>query len=291
MSMKGERQLELERARREALRLEQVRAECRALKAVCESELSGVRDAAVQQYAAAELRELVGALREADTRVQDAPEATLEQLHGLQQQLTTTLLQAEARARSWSESQAQARARLHALKGRIEAVSQAQQEGAAAGLAEARRLVDEARTQADRGADDDAQRHLEQAEQALAGARTAALDEKVRREVVKGLLGTLKGMGFVIVGPQLSADVVLLEGRLPSGRRARFEVKLDGQLAFDLDGYEGRSCAQEMEKVETAMRNRFGVTMGPPQVVWKNPDRLSQGALELPGSGKSRSGR
>jgi len=291
MSMKGERQLQLERARREALRLEQVRGECRALVAVCESTMSGVRDAAVQQYAAAELRELVGALRDAGTRVQEAPDATLEQLQGLQHRLTTTLVHAEARARSWSEAQTQTRARLQALDGRIEAVSQTQKEGAAAGLAEARRLVEEARTQAERGADDDAQRHLEHAEQALATARTAALDEKVRREVVKGLLGTLKGLGFVTVGPQLSADIVILEGRLPSGRRARFEVKLDGQLAFDLDGYEGRSCAQEMEKVETAMRNRFGVTMGPPQVVWKNPDRLSQGALELPGGGKSRGGR
>ncbi len=291
MSMKGERQLQLERARREALRLEQVRSECRALVAVCTSTMSGVRDVAVQQYAAADLRELVGALREADTRIQEAPDATLEQLQGLQHRLATTLVRAEARARSWSEAQAQARARLQALDGRIEAVAQTQKEGAAAGLAEARRLVEEARNQVDRGADEDAQRRLEQAEQTLATVRTEALDEKVRREVVKGLLGTLKGLGFVIVGPQLSADVVILEGRLPSGRRARFEVKLDGQLAFDLDGYEGRSCAQEMEKVETAMRNRFGVTMGPPQVVWKNPDRLSQGALELPGGGKSRSGR
>ncbi|MFP2905185.1 hypothetical protein ACLESD_09030 [Pyxidicoccus sp. 3LFB2] len=291
MSMNGERALQLERARREALRLEQVRSECRALLAVCTGTISGVRDVAVQQYAAAELREQVGALRKVESRVQEAPDAALEQLQTLQQRLTSTLAAAQARSRAWSEAQVQAQARLEALAGRIEAVTTSQKQQTGPGLEEARRLAQDARTHAGRGAEAEAQRCLEQAEQALDSARAAVLEEKVRKEVVRGLLATLRDMGFVIVGPSLSADIVILEGRLPSGRRARFEVKTDGQLSFDLDGYEGRTCAQDMEKVETAMRDRFGVTMGPPQVVWKNPDRLSQGALELPGGNRTRGGR
>jgi len=291
MSIKGERALQLERARREALRLEQVRSESRALIAVCQETIAGVRDAAVQQYAAAELRELVGAFRGAEARVQEAPDAALEQIQGLQQRLTSALAAAQARSRARSEAQIEAQARLETLAGRIEAVSSAQKNQTGPEMEEARRLVQDARTLAGRGADAEARQHLEQAERALGSARAASLDEKVRKEVVRGLLSTLKDMGFVIIGPSLSADVVILEGRLPSGRRAHFEVKVDGQMSFDLDGYEGRTCAQDMEKVETAMRDRFGVTMGPPQVVWKNPDRLSQGALELPGGNRSRGGR
>ncbi|MBZ4402221.1 hypothetical protein [Myxococcus sp. AS-1-15] len=291
MSMKGERELQLERARREALRLEQVRGESRALLAVCNETIAGVRDAAVQQYAAAELRELVSALNEAGARVQEAPDAALERIQGLQQRLTSALAAAQARSRAWSEAQVQAQARLEALAGRIEAVTAAQKHQTGPELEEARRRVQDARTHAGRGAEAEARQCLEQAEQALDSARAASLEEKVRKEVVRGLLTTLKEMGFVIVGPTLSADIVILEGRLPSGRRARFEVKVDGQMSFDLDGYEGRTCAQEMEKVETAMHDRFGVTLGPPQVVWKNPDRLSQGALELPGGNRSRGGQ
>jgi hypothetical protein len=245
----------------------------------------------VQQYAAAELRVLTGSLREAAGRVNEAPDASHERLQGLQQQLTSAIAGAQARSRAWSEAQVQTQARLEAVAGRIEAVAATQQQRTGSEVEEARRLLRDARTHAERGAEPESRQCLEQAERALDSARTASLDEKVRKEVVRSLLGTLKDLGFVVAGPQLSADIVVLEGRLPSGRRARFEVKLDGQLRFDLDGYEGRTCAEDMEKVETAMRDRFGVTMGPPQVVWKNPDRLSQGALDVPGGSRSRSGR
>jgi hypothetical protein len=291
MSIKGERELQLERARREALRLEQVRSEGRALLTVCQETIAGIRDPVVQQYAAAGLRELVDGLREAGARVQQAPEAALEQIQALQQRLTSTLAAAQARSRAWSDTQTQAQAWLEALAGRIEAVTASQSNQTGAELERARHLTQDARAHAGRGAEAEARQCLEQAERALDSARAVGLEEKVRKELVRGLLATLKELGFVIVGPNLSADIVILEGRLPSGRRARFEVKVDGQMSFDLDGYEGRTCAQDMEKVETAMRDRFGVTMGPPQVVWKNPDRLSQGALELPGGTRSRSDR
>lgn len=291
MSMEGERQLELERRRREELRLEQVRGECQALFQGCRATLAEIRDPAVQQYAAAELRELVKALGESEPRIQAEPDASLEQLRGIQQRLHSAVTEAEGRAQAWSEALIRTQARVGTLAGRIEAVAATQKDQSTAGVNEARQLVEQARILAKRGAEAEAQNSLDQAERTLDTARATGVEERVRKEVVKGLLKTLKDLGFVTKGPHLSTETVILEGRLPSGRRARFEVRLDGQMLFDLDGYEGRSCAQELEKVESAMRDRFGVTMGPPQVVWKNPDRLSQGALELPGGSRSRSGR
>jgi hypothetical protein len=291
MSMEGQRHLELERRRREELRLEQVRRESQALLSVCNATLAGILDPAVQQYAAAELREVVQAIREAEPRIQTEPDASLGQLQALQQRLASVVTAAQARAQAWTESRTRLQSQLETVTGRIEALAASQKDQATSTLEAARQCVEQARGLVTRGAETDARSCLEKAEQTLEMARSKALEERVRKEVVKGLLKTLKEMGFVIKGPQLSAQLVILEGRLPSGRQARFEVRLDGQLNFDLDGYEGRSCAQDLEKVETAMRDRFGVTMGPPQVVWKNPDRLSQGALELPGSGRSRGGR
>jgi hypothetical protein len=290
MSMEGERSLELEKARREALRLEQVRGECRALLETCRTRVSEVRDIAVQQYAATGLRELVQELQAVEPRIQQTPDASLDQVQFLQQRLATTLAEAEARARAWTAAQTQVHSRAETLSGRIEAVAATQKERNGHGLDEVRRLVQNARGHAARGAEQEARQCLEHAEQTLSTARASGLEERVRKEVVKGLIKTLKELGFITVGPQLSEDVVYLEGRLPSGRRAHFEVRIDGQLNFDLDGYEGRSCAEDLEKVETAMRDRFGVTMGPPQVIWKNPDRLSQGALQIPG-GRTRNGR
>ena len=67
-------------------------------------------------------------------------------------------------------------------------------------------------------------------------------------------------------------------------REKRFEVQLDGKLRYDLDGYEGRSCAKEVERIEETLKDRFGVTMGPAQVTWKAPapKDIAKGARDLP---------
>ncbi|MFY2557149.1 hypothetical protein ACN469_05915, partial [Corallococcus terminator] len=180
MSVNGQRALQLERARLEALRLEQVRREGHALMAVCDATIAGVRDVAVQQYAAAELRELAGALREAGAHVEKEPDAGLRELQGLQQRLTTTLAAAQSRAKAWSETQAQAQASLEALAGRIEAVSVAQKHPPNPNLKEARQLMERARTHAGGGAETELRQCLEQAERSLESARSDSLEENAR---------------------------------------------------------------------------------------------------------------
>jgi hypothetical protein len=275
MSMSGQRRLELERERVEALRLEQVRGECSSLLESCEEALRQVRDVATQQLAAAELRASADALRELRSQITGAPDAARSSLLDVAGQIHGAVARAEARAQAWSTGQAQA----------VADARQAQTLAAMAGErpdAEALRLGAEAAAAAVRDDLPAAARLSDLAREAAMKASALALDERVRREVVKGLLRTLKDLGFITIGPQLDSGVVVLEGRLASGRRARFEVSLDGNMEFDLDGYEGRTCADDMEKVETTLRDRFGVKLGPPQVVWKNPDRISKGARDLP---------
>lgn len=118
----------------------------------------------------------------------------------------------------------------------------------------------------------------------------------MRREVVRGLLGTLTSMGFVIDGPQLrqedkTAGVVTLSGRMPSGKMARFEVHLDGRMQFDFDGYEGRACAKDLEKIHTTLQEQFAVKLTGSQITWKNPDRIAKGARDLPSGHTNTLGR
>ncbi len=287
MSMTGQRRLELERARLEALRIAQVQAECEALLEACDEAMRSVRDIAVQQLAAVALRASASELRALRSRVSEEPDTVLSELGGVSERLHTAIADGEARARQWGEAQAQAvaAARQAATKAAATAVAD---RGLPGQHEQAQELASQAEAKAVQGDLEVSRQLVHAATQARAAAAATAMDERVRREVVKGLLKTLKGMGFVTVGPQLDAGVVVLEGRLASGRKARFEVKLDGEMSFDLDGYEGRSCAEDMEKVEIAMRDRFGVKLGPPQVVWKNPDRLTKGAQDLPSSGTTR---
>ncbi len=274
MSMSGEQRLELERQRLETLRLGQVREECTAIVSACEAMLADVRNVAVQQIAAPSLRRSLEQLRTFRDQIQASPDATRIGLLQLSSRMHEEIAMAEGKAEAWSQRQA-------------EVIARAREAGQLAGAngdsaATARSLSQQAEAIAKRGDLTSAETLIERAHAAVATAAKANLDEIVRREVVKGLVRTLKDMGFVVTSPQLDDGKVVLEGRLASGRQARFEVFLDGRMQFDLDGYEDRTCAQEMEKVETALRDRFGVRLGPKQVEWKNPDRMGKTARDLP---------
>ncbi len=287
MSMSGQRRLELERARMEELRLAQVTAECEAMLAECDAAMRSVRDVAVQQHAADALRASARELRELRERLSADPDAALGEAQAVSERLHQAITQAEAKALDWTGAQAEAVAAARHADVRVRARSTADR-GLTKGHEQAQSQLEQASAKARSGDLEGARVLMNSASETSAAASVAAMDERVRREVVKGLLKTLKGMGFISVGPQLSAGLVVLEGRLASGRKARFEVKLDGEMAFDLDGYEGRACAADMEKVEIAMKDQYGVSLGPPQVVWKNPDRLSKGAKDLPTGGATK---
>lgn len=279
MSMSGERRLELERTRAEALRLDQVRSECAALAEACDAAIRDVRDLAVQQLASAELRKIAPEVRAIRRQIPDAPDASRDALVAASRTLHEVIARAEAAANRWEAARAAS----------VAAARQAHAIATATGAAgsDAVGLAQQAIALATGGAVAEAQAVTASSQEAARAASSAVLGERIRREVVRGLVQTLRDMGFVTASPQLAEGVVVLEGRLASGRRARFEISLDGNLGFDLDGYEGRACAADLERVETVMRDRFGVMLGPPQVVWKNPDRISKGARDIP-TGTSR---
>lgn len=270
MSMSGQRRLELERQRMEELRLTQVRGECQALADACHAELGRVRDVAVQQLAAPELQRVAADLAAVRGRISAAPDAALQQLGQLQCALHHAIASGQARARAWSKEQAAIVA---------EARAAAQQSTAVAGdtgpALRARDLAEAGDLAAAREA-------LAAAASAATEARAANLAEQARREAVRGIFQSLHELGFVSAGPRLADGVVVLEGRLASGRRAVFEVHQGGLLHFDLDGYEGRACADDLARVDAILHDRYGVRLGPPQFEWKNPDRLSRTAQAVP---------
>jgi hypothetical protein len=283
MSMEGWRRAELERQRREQLRLQQVTAQAQAMLAACQQGLSTISDPAVQQFAQASLREVVSRLNAATKLIAVNPDAALGELLGVQGRLTQAVAAAEQAAHRWSTEQVQTRARLAEARARVDAGRSV--EGAAVSALQERVVRAESLHAA--GKHGAAAKLLEGIETDVEQAVATALNERARREIVGALLSTLQTMGFVVEAPQLVADertgsMVVLTGRLPSGRMARFEIQLDGQLRFDLDGYEGRSCAKEMAGIEEKLRERFRVKLGPPQVNWKNPDRISSTARPLP---------
>jgi hypothetical protein len=289
MSSNGWRQLDLERQRRAELRRRQATDQCAALIAACEAATANLRNPVVLQAAAEGLKRVRQELRQGTTKVAQNPESALIDIRAAQRQLHNTIAKAEAAAHKWSHEQAQAKARLAELAQRAEAESASTRVAGEVEQQRVQQAVGRAAALHEQGHHREALKACEEAESALQARDKAAFDETVRREVVRGLISTLAGMGFVIEGPRLQgADskggVVALSGQLPSGRRARFEVQVDGRMNFDFEGYEERACGKDLAHIERTLQERCGVQLGPTQVVWKNPDRLTKGARPLPTS-------
>lgn len=296
MSSFGFRTAELEAQERERLRQEQVRNECLALLDACSNEMAEIHDPAVQQMAAPALLAVKRAMDGIREQAQTAPDAALKAARLAQRQLHAAIVDGEAGARQWSEQVRKAKTELAVARVEARVIRAVAGAAGASTMQRADRALAEADVLLSQGKTDGAAEKMKQVNEQLDGCRQAALDESVRKAVVSSLLATLRDQGFQVENPRLFSGSepgghVTLVGQLPSGRRAQFNVYLDGRLGFDLDGYEGRACAKDLDRVEQTLASRFRIQLGPPQITWKNPDKLSHGARDLPGGTTSQRGQ
>ena len=120
-----------------------------------------------------------------------------------------------------------------------------------------------------------------------------SIDETLRREIVTSLMKTMRDLGFAVGTPTIDKDTggVVLIGTLPSNRSIRFEVNLDGQMEFDMNGFLERKCADHLDEVLGILETNFSITTGPIQHNWKNPDKISKGSKGFPSGGNTRTMR
>ena len=117
-----------------------------------------------------------------------------------------------------------------------------------------------------------------------------AVDETLRREILTALKKTMQDLGFVVGKLTIDKETggVVMIGRLPSNRSIRFEVNLDGQMEFDMNGFLERKCADHLDEVLGILEANFNIATGPVQHNWKNPDKISKGSRGFPSGGNTR---
>lgn len=118
-----------------------------------------------------------------------------------------------------------------------------------------------------------------------------SVDEKLRREIITALMKTMRELGFAVGKPTIDKETggVVMIGTLPSNRSIRFEVDLNGQMEFDMNGFLERKCADHLDEVLGILETNFSITTGPIQHNWKNPDKISKGSKGFPSGGNTRS--
>ena len=117
-----------------------------------------------------------------------------------------------------------------------------------------------------------------------------AVDEKLRREIITALMKTMRDLGFAVGKPTIDKETggVVMIGQLPSNRSIRFEVNLDGEMEFDMNGFLERKCADHLDEVLGILEANFNIATGPVQHNWKNPDKISKGSKGFPSGGNTR---
>ena len=117
-----------------------------------------------------------------------------------------------------------------------------------------------------------------------------SVDETLRREIITALMKTMRDLGFAVGKPtidKVTGGVVMI-GTLPSNRTIRFEIDLNGQMEFDMNGFLERKCADHLDEVLGILETNFSITTGPIQHNWKNPDKISKGSKGFPSGGNTR---
>ncbi|MDK2831234.1 hypothetical protein V7O61_07515 [Methanolobus sp. WCC1] len=113
--------------------------------------------------------------------------------------------------------------------------------------------------------------------------------EEIRKETVRKIVSILKEQGFSIKKPILKEDAVHVTGTLPSGKKVLFQIYPEGAIDFDLDGYSGQTCKNEIEGVIEKLNEGDEIESSIEQFAWHNPDKIKKGSKEFPyGSGQTR---
>jgi hypothetical protein len=122
----------------------------------------------------------------------------------------------------------------------------------------------------------------EQINQIEQSRRQQQEQEEVRREIVHSLHDVLTKMNFTVERPCLGEGDeegrVVLVGNLPSGRRARFVIALDGHVQYDFDGYPHRECRKDSDKIRRQLEQRCQCETSDIESYWKDGPDLRGGA-------------
>ena len=274
------------------IQLEQLKKEAAASLSDTTNMFRHIHNPVIQQLIGPQIRQLQPQIKKVSDLIQADPQKAKSLNKDLQKQIQKMLDETQKKFQKEAQAKARANVILEQVRQQLEASTEESAPISNESLQPIRNLVETATEQYQQGRFKQVQESCQQAAKLLQRVSEKSFDETVRKEVVQGLLSTLNSMGFVIQAPYLEGNqeagkTVRLIGRLPSGKTASFNVHLDGKMEFDFDGYEGRVCAKELEKIDQLLDQQFSIKLSDNQITWKNPDKIAKGAMQLPAGNRN----
>lgn len=124
-------------------------------------------------------------------------------------------------------------------------------------------------------------------------ANDAIVDEKVRKETLKVIIKSIKDRGFIVdtknnLKIDKKTNIVKLVAQKPDGKKAEFEISLNGKFMYHFDGYEGQACQKDITPFIDDLENIYDINILRKEVIWSNPDKIQAKKYQQINSNKNK---
>lgn len=109
------------------------------------------------------------------------------------------------------------------------------------------------------------------------------LDE-MRKELILSIYKEIQKLGFgIIKTPYVvhmnGEEQIQFAAKKPSGQVMYCTVKVNGNIAWKFDGYDGQACQGDITQLKDQLQQAYGFSLDEKAVYWENPNKISKGAV------------
>lgn len=282
MSMSGKMRAKLEAERRERIRLDQVRNTCTSIQSALTDQIASI-SGEISQSIRQELSSLVTEISNLSNKIQNEPDKTLIEIQNYQKHVITVITQGLSKKMEWDNYQVELEELKIKAQIEIDSLNNLGLKLATVKYAQ----LNEKFSNLHGG--NTTKEILDQIIEEVEQTRVEIEEEEVRRETVKNIIEMFRDLGFKSSKPKIKENVVTLVGTLPSGKKAYFNVDVEGTIDFDFEGYNGRTCKDQLDSIQNELKSKYNMESEVEQFEWHNPDLLDKGSKDFPIGGQKRS--
>lgn len=277
MSGNGRLRAQLEARRREQMRLERVRSQCRSLAHQIKENLRSeqLSSQILQEFEA----QLLDKVAKAEATIQEQPDQTLSKLTQIGQEANQFLAEEVVKQRGWEAEQQES---LQMVLDTTDAVTSVEFSNKDYATRQSQLLSRLNELRKVKSSKSDVEEVVTSIREEISELNQKQEEEDVRREIARQIIKALRANGFITAKPKLNEQGVHLVGKTPSNKKVTFIIQDQRQISFQFDDFEGTTCKDQLDEVLGKLEQEAGVSTSIEQFTWHNPDRIRKGAKDQP---------
>jgi len=280
MSMSGRMRAEMIKKQKEELRKNRVREQCSNMLSSIEAKMNQhINDPQFSHFFSDDASMIQNEISQSKHKIQSDPDFALSMIQATSLKLNKSISSVVAAEKQWSDERKKSYEKLFETIEMLDSlpIKSIQYAQKIESLSNRLKTFSDIATTSN-----EVEKNITNVQREAAAIIQKDEQEEVRKEVVKKIISILKTQGFVVATPTLKEESVYIRGKLPTGKKVLFQVHGEGSIDFDLDGYTGETCQNEIEGIVEKLKVEGTVDSSIEQFVWHNPDKIRKGSKEFP---------